>query len=49
MAEEKKHSARFETVLYWFRKKYWSAARVVTAVGKWITEEEKNEILEEEK
>jgi hypothetical protein len=39
------HSAKFELVKKYYNKKLWSAARVRNAVGKWITQEECNEIL----
>lgn len=44
------HSPRFETVRKWYQdKKLWTASMVESAVGKWITEAEKAEILKEEK
>lgn len=49
MAKEK-HSPRFETVRRWYQdKKLWTAQMVENAVGHWITEAEKAEILKEEK
>lgn len=43
-----KHSARFETVRNWFKKGLWTTSMVEAAVGKWITEAEKTEILKGE-
>lgn len=45
---KKKHSPRFETVKGWYQKGLWTVPMVENAVGKWITEAEKAEILEEE-
>lgn len=46
---KKKYSPRFETVKIWYLKGLWSEEMVENAVGKWITESEKKEILKEEK
>lgn len=48
MARKKQHSPRFETVKNWYQKGLWSQSMVENAVGKWITEAELAEILEEE-
>lgn len=46
---KKKHSPRYETVLNWYLKGLWTEVMVENAVGKWITEAEKAEIIEEGK
>lgn len=38
-------SKNFEKVKNYFDRGLWSEARVLAAIGKWITEEEANEIL----
>lgn len=43
-----KRSPRFETVSRWYEKGLWTVPMVENAVGKWITEAEKAEILKEE-
>lgn len=45
---EKKRSPRFETVRSWYEKGLWTAQMVGNAIGKWITEEESKEIIEED-
>lgn len=39
------HSAKFELVKSYYERGLWDEARVRKAVGKWITQEECNEIL----
>ena len=39
------HSEKFELVKSYYDRGLWSAARVLKAVGKWITAEEAEEIL----
>lgn len=39
------HSKRFEQVKGYYDKGLWSATRVRNAVGRWITQEECDEIL----
>jgi hypothetical protein len=39
------HSKNFEKVKTYYQRGMWSADRVRAAVGKWITEEEAEEIL----
>lgn len=41
------HSEHYELVKGYYNRKLWSAARVRKAVGKWITQEECDEILGE--
>lgn len=41
------HSENFEKVKSYYDRGLWTAARVRKAVGKWITQEECNEILGE--
>ena len=41
------HSPKFELVKNYYDKGFWNASRVHMAVGKWITQEECNEILGE--
>lgn len=48
MARKKKHSPRFETVKHWYQRGLWTTQMVESAIGKWITEAEASEILEEE-
>ena len=43
--EENMHSPKFELVKGYYDRGLWSEQRVRTAVGKWITQEECNEIL----
>lgn len=39
------HSANFEKVKNYYDRGMWSAARVNAAIGKWITDNEADEIL----
>lgn len=39
------HSANFEKVKNYYDRGMWSAARVIAAIGKWITEAEAEDIL----
>lgn len=39
------HSAKFETVKSYYERGLWTAERIRATVGKWITEEEADEIL----
>lgn len=39
------HSEMFEQVKYWYDHKMWNKKRVRNAVGRWITQEECDEIL----
>lgn len=39
------HSAKFELVKKYYDNGLWNEQMVKNAVGRWITEEEKNEIL----
>lgn len=41
------HSPKFELVKHYYDRGLWSEERVHKAVGKWITQEECNEILGE--
>lgn len=43
-----KHSANFEKVKTYYDRGMWPSKRVLTAIGKWITEAEAKEILREE-
>lgn len=38
------HSEKFEKVRRYYKKRLWTLAQVKNAVGKWITEEEYQEI-----
>lgn len=38
------HSKNFEKVLDYYKKRLWTLKQVQNAVGKWITEEEYQEI-----
>ena len=40
-----KHSENFEKVKRYYDRGMWSAARVNAAIGKWITDNEADEIL----
>ena len=40
------HSEKFELVKNYYMRGLWNEARVLKAVGKWITAEEAAEILE---
>lgn len=42
-------SVKYETVLDYFLRGLWSAERVQMAVGRWITQEEAESILESDK
>lgn len=39
------HSAKYETVKSYYDRGLWNTAMVNNAVGRWITEEEAQEIL----
>ena len=39
------HSKKFKTVKSYYDKGLWTEAMVSNAVGRWITEEEANEII----
>lgn len=41
------HSENFELVKFYYDNHLWSASRVRKAVGRWITQEECDEILGE--
>jgi hypothetical protein len=41
------HSPKFEKVKSYYERQLWSSDMVKNAVGKWITEEEANEIIGE--
>lgn len=43
------HSQKFERVKAYFDKRLWTAQMVQNAVGRWITQEEADEILGKEK
>lgn len=47
MAKKNEHSANFEKVKYYYDNGIWSITRVHTAVGKWITAAEYEEITGE--
>jgi hypothetical protein len=40
------HSKNYEKVLDYYTRGLWTAQRVLAAIGKWITEEESQEILQ---
>lgn len=39
------HSEKYELVKTYYKRGLWSKDRVLKAIGKWITEEEAEEIL----
>lgn len=39
------HSVKFETVKSYYENKLWNEEMVYNAIGRWITEEEYNEIV----
>lgn len=42
------YSERFDILKTYYEKKLWSKERIISAIGKWITEDEAKEILKED-